>query len=562
MFSAGAVQRTKKHAISWPVSLIASAVLCLLWLMPSGCSVPAHDGAADTFHLNFSLPAGSKTDGAILFLLDGVQAQTFDQMLQAGELPAIKKYFVDRGLYSPRTVTCNPSISMSCFVGILTGQYSSHAGMTAPKCFDRNQLMCFDVETHFDKNKVDALYTAPTIYEQFPDRLTFSLFCQVHRGATKFFENVLTAGPAIAFGMHNLIDRLSIYRFNQVNEFARMYHQVPAFTTVYMLAVDFAAYDHGFSSPKYRQAIRDVDRHIGRVMGDIQRAGLLDKLVVALVSDHGHVDTPRHPHLESYVRDTLGVHILTGEPDDGAHFEQRLAKYNRYVGVTCSGGNRYWPVYLRKPIRREGKLVGMDNWLGTPTPEDLRQYPTDKGADIDLPAELVAQPYVEAVAYRAGPEAVRMLFKGGEVEFRRTGGRSGPISCHVLSGDDPLKYREHVPAEMLSGKPFEQRQWLDATVGTIYPDLPVGVMAYFDGRLAPDLVAYPPPGWDLDGWWKSGHGGIRDVEMLVPMAIAGPNVPKGTVTAARTVDLMPTLLQALGKPIPSGLDGISLIAQP
>ena len=90
----------------------------------------------------------------------------------------------------------------------------------------------------------------------------------------------------------------------------------------------------------------------------------------------------------------------------------------------------------------------------------------------------------------------------------------------------------------------------------------MGVLAYFDGRLAADLVAYPRPGCDVDGWWKSGHGGIHDVEMLVPMAIAGPNIPKRTLSAARTVDMMPTILQALGKPVPPGLDGVSLIAAP
>ena len=203
-------------------------------------------------------------------------------------------------------------------------------------------------------------------------------------------------------------------------------------------------------------------------MGDIQRAGLLDKLVVALVSDHGHVDTPNHPHLESYVKDTLGVHILTGEPDDGDPFEHRLAKYSRYVGVTCSGGNRYWPVYLRRPIRCDGRFVGMDNWLGTPTADDLRHYPTDSGADIDLPSVLIAQPFIEAVAYCAAPEAVRMVFKGGEVEFRRTGGRNGPF-LPVLSGQDPLDYKDHVPADMLAGRPFSQRQWLDATMERAIP---------------------------------------------------------------------------------------------
>ncbi len=540
---------------------LGTAVLCLLCCALTGCGVPSRDGPAHTFGLDFSLPPGSRTDGGIIFLIDGVRADTFDQMLQAGELPSIKKYFVDRGLYAPRTVTVVPSLTIPCIVGSLTGRYPGHGGMISPKLFDRNQLICYDVETRFDKNKVDSLYDAATIYELFPDRLTFSLFCQAHRGVTKFFENALTAGPAFALGMHNLVDRLALHRFAEVMEFARKYRQFPAVTTVFMLEVDFAGYDHGPDSPRYRQAIRETDRHIGRVMGDLERAGLLDKLVIALTSDHGHVDSSRHARFDAYVRDTLGVRILTGEPDDGAGFEQRLAKYGRYAGVTCGGGNRLWPVYLRRPIRREGKPVELASWMERPTADDIRHYPTAKGGEVDLPAAIITQECVEAVAYREGPQAVRMVFKTGEVEFRRTGGPGGPISCQVIRGEDPLCYKSKVPGEMLSGKSIEQRRWLEATIDTIYPDLPVGIMAYFDGRMAADVVAFSPPGWDLDGWWMSGHGGIRDVEMLVPMMITGPGIPKGTVKAARIVDLMPTILNALGKPVPPNLDGVLLIAE-
>ena len=60
------------------------------------------------------------------------------------------------------------------------------------------------------------------------------------------------------------------------------------------------------------------------------------------------------------------------------------------------------------------------------------------------------------------------------------------------------------------------------------------MLSYFDGPLAADLVAFPAPTWDFDGWRKAGHGGIRDFEMHMPMMIAGPNIPKETLKNART----------------------------
>jgi arylsulfatase A-like enzyme len=48
--------------------------------------------------------------------------------------------------------------------------------------------------------------------------------------------------------------------------------------------------------------------------------------------------------------------------------------------------------------------------------------------------------------------------------------------------------------------------------------------------------------------------------MHVPMVIAGPGVPSGKrIPAARTVDLVPTILTLLGKPVPDGLDGQPLV---
>jgi arylsulfatase A-like enzyme len=48
--------------------------------------------------------------------------------------------------------------------------------------------------------------------------------------------------------------------------------------------------------------------------------------------------------------------------------------------------------------------------------------------------------------------------------------------------------------------------------------------------------------------------------MHVPLILAGPGVPSGKrIGAARTVDLVPTVLTLLGRPVPEGLDGRPLV---
>ena len=65
------------------------------------------------------------------------------------------------------------------------------------------------------------------------------------------------------------------------------------------------------------------------------------------------------------------------------------------------------------------------------------------------------------------------------------------------------------------------------------------------------------PGVDFRGPWeipehRSGHGSLFAEHMLVPIAASVP-LPDA---ALRTVDLMPTMLEILGAPVPDGLDGV------
>lgn len=546
----------------------------LLAALQVGCYSPLPRLATPAFGLDFRLPEGARCDGVIFFMIDGVNATTFQDMLEAGELPNIQRFIVERGLYVPRAACSHPSLTMNNQVSLMSGRYSGRHGIVAAKWFDRNRLLFRNYETLVDKNRLDEDHASETLYSLFPDRLTFSLFLQAHRGATYFYENRLTAGAAVFIAQHNLVDRLAIQRFEQVTALARQYRQFPAVCTVYQLAVNFNAYDEGASSPAYRRALRDQDDRIGHVLSDLNEAGLLDKVVVALVSDHGHCDTPRHGPINAFV-ESLGVSLAEAAPcNEDTSFEERLRRFGNVAGVPYGGGDRYWAVYLRKPLAA-GPPPVLADWLERPTPEELRAYAGRKGP-VDLPAALSQLAYVDAVAYRSGPDRVRVLRAGGEVEFRRvprTGGTPVPqapksprareqITYHVIRGDDPLEWSGNVPAEVLAGAPLDERAWLLATSATAFPDLPAGLLSYFDGRLAADIVAFPAPQWDFDGWRQAGHGGIRDFEVYAPMMLAGPGVPRGRIAVARTVDLMPTLVELMGRTAPPDIDGESLLGQP
>jgi arylsulfatase A-like enzyme len=536
--------------------LLAAALIC-------GCGTPAADGPADTYGIDFSLPPGSRTPGAIVFLVDGVNAALFEQMLDDGELPAIERYFVDRGLYAPRAVANTPSVTLANETSVVTGVFPGHHGITGINWFDRNRLIWRNYETIAQKNTLDGDYTATTIYERFPRRTTFSVFYQAHRGATKFIENWTSAGPPFFFGWYEFVDRLTLYRLSIVADVARKRRELPAFTMVYLLSPDFRAYADGVSSPAYRDALRHTDYQIGRVLGDLERAGLLDETILALVSDHSLCDVERHLPLERFLRERVGLDIAEKRLWEKTSFEKRLAAYRENTCVCYGSGDRYWAVCLRRPVRDEaGDVARYASWPVRPTPEDLRNYPTPDGP-ADLPRLLVSEPAVDAVAFSPGENRARVCTSGGEVEFRQPDGPGGDVSYHLLRGSDPFGWAGSVPAAALEGEPMSPRQWLHATAETDFPDLPAPIVAYFRAPRAGDIAVFAAPGWDLAGAGKkAGHGGLRPGDMHVPLLLAGPGVPHRRLDGARTVDLVPTLLELLGRPVPPGLDGVPLVGLP
>ena len=86
------------------------------------------------------------------------------------------------------------------------------------------------------------------------------------------------------------------------------------------------------------------------------------------------------------------------------------------------------------------------------------------------------------------------------------------------------------------------------------------ILAYFEAPLTGDLAVFAAPGWDFADHFKAGHGGLAPEDMFVPLLMAGPGVPHlrhpGPV---RAVDLVPTLLDLLGRPVPPNLDGRTLV---
>jgi len=548
---------TRRARLTFPAVLLVLAAVSLV----AGCGA-WHDERKATFGFDFPPPAPDEGTSAIVFFVDGVNRDVFDRMLADGRLPMIRQYFVERGLYCERCVANVPGVTLANETSFVTGLFPGRHGVTGINWFDRNRVFWRDYEEVNQKNTLDGDYTAPTIFERLSDATTMSLFFQAHRGATKFVENWTTAGPPYFFGWYGLVDRISLWRFDIVAHVAKTRGAFPKFIIAYVLMPDMVAYRSGVSSPDYEQALEHTDAHIGRVLRDLETSGRLRNTVIVLASDHGMTDIVRHWPIEKFLRDEVRLSMPEHAFADDIRFEFRLAYYRKFSCVLAGSGDRYWALYLRKPRAGagEGGKPDFENWLARPSADDLHAYPTRDGRRVDLIQRLRDAEAVDLVAYRPGANRVHLVTKRGTAELARASRDSRDVSLRILKGNDPLGYSSVLPPDMVLGRPHSPQAWLQATADTQYPDLVPQIMAYFDAPRAGDIAVFAAPGWDFSNKYKAGHGGVRPVEMFTVLLMAGPGVPHERRRApVRAVDVMPTLLELLGRPVPAGLDGQNMI---
>jgi hypothetical protein len=277
---------------------MASALAAVVVLAGPGCRV---DSPVDNAKLRLDFNGGGydlPPRPVIVFFVDGLQPDVLSEMAEAGELPRLKLHLLDRAASVDNAVTGLPSITYANAATMITGRFPGHHGISGNKFFDRRSLVYRDYGTLRTMGKANGDLTAPTIYEMLGDRQTAVVLMQVNRGVKMPFdvypiEGGLEMGAAWGLGLYEMGDRFAGKRLREIGRESAKLGRWPDYTLVYMPGPDHIAHAHGHRSPQYRSALRNLDEAIGGVLSVLEEQGVLDRFTVALVSDHGHVETPR-----------------------------------------------------------------------------------------------------------------------------------------------------------------------------------------------------------------------------------------------------------------------------
>ena len=498
----------------------------------------------------------------LVFWVDGMDTDHFARLLEAGKLPSISRYLIDRGVTVRGAVASLPTITYANSVSFSTALLPGHHGIVGNKWFDRSSLIFQDYGVIKTYQQVDGDFSARTIHEALGEEFTATILTPVRRGAMRKIDNWASAGIAWYFGLHETINELTMLRFELIADLANRTGRWPKFILAYFVTPDTMGHSQGASSQAYTDMLLDVDRRIGQICRSLEKAGILKQTYVTLVSDHGFVDTPRHFDVARHFSRTLGIATISKRFGREAPLERRQRHFARGEAVVVAGGNRRCAIHLRAG----------EQWWRRPTVEQIDGFVSTRGSRAppgpaanvpSLPAALAAVPAVELLVVRLGDDSIRVQTAAGTGVIDRVV-RSGVklYRYRVTEGTDPLGYTSNPKAAaLMNGKHHDADAWLAATLDTPKPDCVPQLVELNDSPRAGDIMLFAADGWDFAPGDRGGHGGLLRHEIVVPWVWAGPGLPRGAaITAARTVDLMPTMLDLIGRPhaIPPGLDGRSI----
>jgi hypothetical protein len=463
----------------------------------------------------------------VLLLADGLRPDSLRGAIERGDVPALAALRAEGALHT--VTTAFPSVTGVAYAPFLMGRFPGSVGLVGLRWFDRARRIgvlaghsrsYVGVEMRCLDGDLDPL--APTIFELLPDSL----------GALSVIERGLPRPRRVAGGIRFAARAAVSHVRGQAAAWLAMDRDVgdalvarvrrlrPRFAFAAFAGIDKASHAAGHDSPLALDALRIVDAVAARIRHDAERDGRWRDMHLWIASDHGHAPVHGHDDLARTIG-SLGYRVR-------AH--PFVARPGGQVAVMVSG-NAMAHVYLELERRRRPFWSALhDRW------RELADF-------------LVARDATDFAMFAHSPTRI-------EVRSRERGSavieRDGERFSYFPADGDPLD-AGIVENQCASGA-------LEATAHGDYPDAIVQIAVLAGAARAGDIVLSASRGWDFRDRYepiphRSSHGSLHRDHACVPLLTSQP---PGR-TPRRTVDVMPSALQALGVPAPALLDGATFL---
>ena len=282
-----------------------------------------------------------------------------------------------------------------------------------------------------------------------------------------------------------------------------------------------SSHAYGHESEIVLEALRIVEDTVRGLRNELERRGEGEETHLWVTSDHGHSRVRHHDDLARII--AAAGHRVLAHP--------WVFRLNADVAVMVSG-NAMAHLYVDLDRRQRPFWQAM----------------SESGREL---AETVLQR--ESVDLMLLPHSADRCAVWSRTKGRAIVARCGNRFSYFTEDGDPLG----VGRELVDVGPDDAH---DAALGTDYPDSIVQIARLTASERAGDIILSAARDWDFRARYEpiphvSSHGALHRDHMMVPLLLN--HVPSRR--PRRTTDVMPSALAALGRDIPSGLDGESFI---
>ncbi len=466
---------------------------------------------------------------ALLMMVDGARYDVFGRLLNENALPNIQEHIVARGTYT-RMTSVFTTTTGPAYVPFLTGCLPGTANIPGIRWMDkkayaersvfypyRNRSYC-GWENFFINRDLRA--DMPTLFELVNNPM--NIFGPITRGLPKKnnkrawrrsyalskAHHRVTYEQADALALQTLLESLreeSEFRF-------AVFH-----------AVDGLSHNLHPEHERVLGAYRFVDNAVGLIAAELKKQNRYDATLLALCSDHGLTATHTHWDVASFFEKELNLKTL---------YYPKIFRRRPEAAVHISG-NSMAHVYFKN-----------HDWAKPCYYEEIIAMPGDR---INC---LLKQDAVDIILTKTRDGRIRADSRRGAALLSE---QDGHIHYAPI-GSDPFGF-DPMPDTM------SFYETLERTYDTDYPDALLQAAQIFRSPRCGDLLISAAPGHDLRDRWEipehhASHGSLYKAHILTPFCISRPIQPR----LLRSADVMPSLLQLLGKSIPERLDGRSFFA--
>ncbi len=487
----------------------------------------------------------------VILVADGARPDVLAQALDGGALPALAR-LRDEGALST-VATAFPSVTGPAYAPFLMGRFPGPVGLPGLRWFDRARTRATWPDAtrsyvgaemrHVDR---DLAPDAPTLFELAPAGLAalnvigrgLPMSDRMGRGLGFIARAARTHFTGHVAGWLDIDRDVGAQVAQRVRQ-ARAGGSVPRAVFCALTGIDKTSHAAGHGAPLVHDAMGIVDAVAAEVRADAERGGWWRDTHLWIVSDHGHSSVRAHDDLADWFR--ARGHRTVAHPFTIAR--------GREVAVMVSG-NAMAHVYLEL-ARRERP------WWPALAPR--------WGDALD---DLMVRPSVDVVLLPHAPDVceVRGRGRGAALVVRtpavaaavRTGNAGAPPARAFRYGYRPLDGDPLGLGGPLEG--LDAGAAYDACGATDYPDALVQIAHLAGAPRSGEIIVSAAREWDLRAHYEpiphvSSHGALHREHMLVPLLTSRPP----SRPPRRTVDVMPSALEALGLAVPAGLDGESFL---